>query len=307
MTRKLDTNLLEMFVCVIDQKSLTQAGRELNLVVSAVSKRMDELERHVGRTLLKRHGRGIEPTAAGDLLYLHAKSILRSLRAVDDALAEFDPSGVHKIRLLANQTSILQTLPAQIAAYLAGRDNTSIELIEGHSVAIPAAVHEGNADVGIYHAQYPAPGVLSTPYRQDRIGLVVPNGHPLQARGPVRFEEALDFPLVGNFPRHSLDLFLELAGASLSRPPTVVLSVSNFEARCHMVKEGVGVAMVPEDVARRYMNALGLALVRVEDDWAQRQFYACTREDGREDSHAAGLLAHLCRGNAGYSGLGRPG
>ena len=301
MTKKLDTHLLEIFVSVVERKSLTQAGRDMHLVVSAVSKRMDELERHVGRTLLKRHGRGIVPTAAGDLLYLHAKSILRSLRVADEALAEFDSSGVRKIRLLANQTSILQTLPAQIAFYLAGHDHTSIELIEGHSVDIPAMVHDGHADVGIYHAQYPAAGVLSTPYRQNRIGLVVPNGHPLQSRGAVFFEEALDFPLVGNFPRHSLDLFLELAGASLSRPPTVVLSVSNFEARCYMVKEGVGIAMVPEDVARRYMGALGLALVRIEDDWAQRQFYACMRERSSGDSHAAGLLGHLCLDGARHA------
>ena len=294
MTKTLDTHLLDLFVSVIEKKSLTQAGRDMHLVVSAVSKRMDELEPQVGRTLLKRHGRGIEPTAAGDLLYLHAKSILRSLRAANQALAEFDSTGVRKIRLLANQTSILQSLPAEIAGFLAGRANTSIEMIEGHSVDIPAMVHDGHADVGIYHAPHPAAGVLSTPYRQDRIGLVVPNGHPLKARGAVFFEEALDYPLVGNFPRHSLDLFLELAGASLSRPPTVVLSVSNFEARCHMVKEGIGIAMLPDDVARRYLGPLGLSLVRIDDAWAQRQFYACMRAQHSGDSHAGSLLAHLC-------------
>jgi DNA-binding transcriptional LysR family regulator len=80
-----------------------------------------------------------------------------------------------------------------------------------------------------------------------------------------------------------------------------VLSVSNFEARCYMVKEGVGIAMVPEDVARRYMGALGLALVRIEDDWAQRQFYACMREQSSGDSHAAGLLGHLCLDGARHA------
>lgn len=298
MTKKLDTHLLEIFVAVVERKSLTQAGVDMNLVVSAISKRMDELERHVGRTLLRRHGRGIAPTAAGDLLYLHAKRILRSLRAADEALAEFDSSGVRKIRLLSNQTSIVQSLPAQIAAFLASHPNTSIDLTEGRSADIPAMVHDGHADVGIYHALHPAAGVLSCPYRQDRIGLVVPAGHPLAARRQVVFEEALDYPLVGAFPRHSLDRFMELAGNSLSRPPTVVLSVSNFEARCHMVKEGVGIAMVPEDIARRYIGPLGLELVRIGDAWAQRQFHACMREPGAGDSHAGKLLNHLCRAGA---------
>ena len=294
MTKKLDTNLLEIFVSVVERRSLTRAGVEMNLVVSAISKRIDELERHAGKLLLKRHGRGIVPTAAGELLYLHAKSILRSLRAADKALAEFGSNGLQKIRLLANQTTIVQSLPAQIASYLAGAGNTSIELIEGHSADIPGMVREGDADVGVYHAQHPAPGLLSYPYRKDRIGLVVPAGHPLDARKSVFFEETLDYPLLGAFPRHSLDLFMELAGASVSRPPTVVLSVSNFEARCHMVKEGVGIAMVPEDIAMRYLPGLGLRLIRIEDTWAERQFFGCMREQDADGGHADGLLRHLC-------------
>jgi DNA-binding transcriptional LysR family regulator len=298
MTKKLDTHLLEIFVSVVENKSLTHAGVELNLVVSAISKRINELERHVGKSLLKRHGRGIVPTAAGELLYLHAKSILRSLRAADEALLEFGNNGVRRIRLLANQTTIVQSLPAQIASYLSRTKNTSIELIERHSVDIPAMVCDGEADVGIYHAKYPAAGVLSYPYRKDRIGLVVPKGHPLQARQTIFFEEALDYPLVGAFPRHSLDLFLELAGDSLSRPPNVVFSVSNFEARCHMVKEGVGVAMLPEDIAQRYLPHLGLAMVHIADPWAERQFYGCMRETDMESGPANGLLRHLCRNAA---------
>jgi hypothetical protein len=50
------------------------------------------------------------------------------------------------------------------------------------------------------------------------------------------------------------------------------------------------------------MVALGLALVRIEDGWAQRQFYACMREQSSGDSHAAGLLAHLCRDGARHAG-----
>jgi DNA-binding transcriptional LysR family regulator len=299
MMKKLDTHLLEIFVSVVEKKSLTHAGVEMNLVVSAISKRINELERHVGKSLLKRHGRGIVPTDAGELLYLHAKSILRSLRAASEALAEFGNNGIRKIRLLANQTTIVQSLPAQIASYLAETKNTSIDLIEGHSVDIPATVSDGDADVGIYHAKYPAAGVLSYPYRKDRVGLVVPKGHPLEARRAIFFEEALDYPLLGGFPRHSLDLFLELAGDSVSRPPNVVFSVSNFEARCHMVKEGVGIAMLPEDIAVRYISNLGLGMVRIEDPWAERQFYGCMREPEAEGGPASSLLMHLCRAGSG--------
>jgi DNA-binding transcriptional LysR family regulator len=294
MTKKIDTALLEIFVSAVENKSLTQAGIELDLVVSAVSKRIGELEQHVGKALLRRHGRGIVPTPAGELLYLHAKSILRSLRAADEALAEFGNNGLRKIRLVAGQTNVVQCLPSQIAGFMSVVKDASIHLIEGRSADVPGIVRSGDADVGIYHAQYPATGVLSFPYRKDRVGLVVPRGHPLESRKAIKFEEALDYPLLGPLPRYSLDHFLQLAGASLSRPPVVMFSVSNFEARCHMVKEGVGIAMLPEDIAQRYVSALGLALLRIEDPWAERQFYGCIRESEAEGSYARCLLMHLC-------------
>jgi DNA-binding transcriptional LysR family regulator len=294
MTKKINTALLEIFVSAVEKKSLTQAGIELNLVVSAVSKRIGELEQHVGKALLRRHGRGIMPTPAGELLYLHAKSILRSLHAADEALAEFGNNGLRKIRLVASQTTIVQRLPSQIASYMSGAKDTSIDLIEGRSADIPAMVGAGDADVGIYHAQYPAAGVLSYPYRKDRVALVVPKGHPLEHRKAIFFEEALDYPLLGPLPRYSLDHFLQLAGASVSRPPVVMFSVSNFEARCHMVKEGVGLAMLPEDIAQRYVSFLGLGLLRIEDRWAERQFYGCIREADVDSSYVRGLLMHLC-------------
>jgi DNA-binding transcriptional LysR family regulator len=294
MTKKIDTNLLEIFVSAVDNKSLTRAGIELNLVVSAISKRIGELERYVGKSLLRRSGRGIEPTAAGELLYLHAKSILRSLRVADQALASFNDNGVRKIRLLATQTTIVQSLPQQIAAYLLQSQETSIYLIESRSVDIPATVSAGEADIGIYHAQYPAASVLSYPYRRDRTALIVPKGHPLQGRSSVYFEEVLDYPLLGAFPRYTLDQFLELAGPSLSRPPKVVFSVSNFEARCHMVKEGLGVAMMPEDIATRYVANLGLRMIRINDSWAERQFFGCIRAADANDHYAHRLLHHLC-------------
>jgi DNA-binding transcriptional LysR family regulator len=296
--KKIDTNLLEIYVLAVEKKSLTQAGMELGLVVSAVSKRIAELERHTGKTLLRRHGRGIVPTPAGELLYLHAKAILRSLRTADEALAEFGNDGLRKIRLLANQSTIMQFLPAQIANYMARAEGTPIELIEGRSVDVPRMVSAGDADVGIYHAQHPAVGVVSYPYRKDRVCLVVPKGHPLERRKAIHFEEALDYPLLGPFPRYSLDHFMQLAGSSLSRPPAVRFSVSNFEARCRMVKEGVGIALLPENVARGYVSFLGLSMLRVEDAWAERQFYGCIRQSGIGGSHVQDLLMQLCEPDA---------
>jgi DNA-binding transcriptional LysR family regulator len=273
----LDIPALKIFVAAVEEKSLSRAAERQNLVTSAASKRVAEMERHLNRVLLHRHGRGVEPTPAGMLLYQRAKAILRNLHLAEAAVEGYALDGMAKIRLASVPSPILAVLPPQIGRYLRDRPKISVDLLECYSDDIPRMVAEDRADIGIYHGRHPAPGVLSYPYIRDRVGLVVPLGHPLADRKAVFLEDAVDYDLVGYFPRHSFDQFLAYVDQSVSRPPNVRLQVSNFEARCRMVQEGLGLAVLPEAIARKYLVDMGLVWLRLEDDWAERQFFICVR------------------------------
>lgn len=291
--KKLDLPALEIFVAAIEEKSLSRAAQRENLVTSAASKRVAELERHLDRTLLVRHGRGVEPTPAGMLLYQRAKAILKSVQLAEQAIDQYSAEGQARIRLAANPSTSLQFLPPIMGRFLAARPHVSVDLIEAHSFDIARLVAESTVDIGIYHAVHPVPGVASFPFRRDRVGLVVPVGHALAQRSELYLEEALDYDLLGYFPRHSLDQFLAYAGQTLSRPPTVRMQVANFETRCRMIREGLGVGVVPERIAANYLGSMGLVLLRLKDPWAERQFYTCVRDIGSLNAAAADLLDTL--------------
>ena len=106
--KKLDIPALEIFVAAVEEKSLSKAAERENLVTSAASKRVAELERHLGRTLLHRHGRGVEPTSAGALLYQRAKAILRSVQLTEQAINGYSLNGQATIRLASNPSTIQQ-------------------------------------------------------------------------------------------------------------------------------------------------------------------------------------------------------
>lgn len=276
--KHLNTADLDIFVAAVEETSFSKAAERNDLVTSAVSKRIAELERRFGKTLLFRHGRGVSPTPAGALLYMHAKRLLKSAQLIEESIIGFDTDGAPKVRLASNPSSILQFLPLPLSRYLATRPDVRVDLLEAHSYDVPRLIADGEADIGIYHARYLAPGVVSYPFRTDRVGLVVPKGHPLTCHEKLFLEEALDYDFLGFFPRHSLDAFLDLVDQSLSRAPNVKMQVSNFETRCEMVREGLGIAVVPELIASRYLNSMGLALIRLEDNWAERHFYLCVRD-----------------------------
>lgn len=291
--KRINTADLEIFVSAVEETSLSRAAERNDLVTSAVSKRIAELERRFGKALLYRHGRGVEPTPAGSLLYRQAKALLRNAQMVEESIAGFDADGLPKIRLASNPSTILQFLPVPLARYLATRPDVRVDLLESHSYDVPRMVVDGNADIGIYHAAYLAPGVVSYRYRTDRVGLVVRRDHALADRQSLFLEEALDYDLLGYFPRHSLDSFLQLVDRTISRPPNVKLQVSNFETRCVMIREGLGIAIVPELIAARYLQDMGLVLLHLKDEWAERQFYVCVRDALAMSQPVAELLEYL--------------
>lgn len=293
--KKLDVSTLEIFIAAVEERSLSKAAERENLVTSSVSKRITELEEYLKKPLFLRHGRGVEPTPAGTLLYQHAKSIIRNIKFTENLINEFDTDGLAKVRLMANPSTILQFLPADMAEFLSKNTNTSIDLIESHSYDIPRLIIEDHADIGIYHADQPATGVISYLYKKDRVGLVVPNGHPLSTRKELYLEEAIDFDLLGYFPRHSLESFLSYVGATVSRPPNVKLQVSNFEARCRMIQEGIGIGVVPEKIAANYLQKMGLQCLHLLDDWAERQFYLCVNNAANQKPIIKRLLGILLR------------
>jgi DNA-binding transcriptional LysR family regulator len=153
---KMDLPGLQMLVAAIEAKSLSKAAERENLATSAASKRIAELERRLGTTLLVRHGRGVEPTPAGAALYHRAKAILRSVELAQNSVAEFGMSGQPKIRLAANRSSIIQFLPQALSRYYVSEPNVQIELQERYSYDIPRLIADADSDIGIYHAVTPA-------------------------------------------------------------------------------------------------------------------------------------------------------
>lgn len=291
--KKLDIASLELLVLAVEENSLTKAAKQENLVASAASKRISMLEARVGTALLQRHGRGVRPTPAGAMLYQRAKAILRNVQLAEDSLTAYNHDGNSKIRLVANPSTLIQWLPAAISSFSKRNPGVAIDLMEAHSKNVPILISDGDADIGIYHAAHPSPGIVSFPFRHDRIGLIVPQGHPLEEKGSLRLEEALDYDFLGYFPLHTLDAFMTLAGNTISRPPTVITQVSNLEARCLMVREGLGIAIVPETITAAYLKPLALRLLTLTDEWAERSFFLCVRDPEALRGGALKLFNHL--------------
>src|SRR4051812_7354812 len=69
--RDLDLTTLRLFITVCETGNIARAGEQANIVGSAISKRLSQLEDTLGTPLLVRKRHGVAPTAAGLTLLEH--------------------------------------------------------------------------------------------------------------------------------------------------------------------------------------------------------------------------------------------
>src|SRR4051812_45921464 len=79
---------LRAFVKVVETGSFAEAGRQLRLSRSAISKYVAELEESLGIQLLNRTTRHVSPNENGQIYFERAFTVLTELDAADHAVAQ---------------------------------------------------------------------------------------------------------------------------------------------------------------------------------------------------------------------------
>ena len=92
---------LRVFVRVVDLGSITSGGRDLRLTPAVASKRIKELENHLGVRLFNRTTRSITPTEVGRVFYDDARQVLEALDTAEARVASFSKSPHGAIRVTA--------------------------------------------------------------------------------------------------------------------------------------------------------------------------------------------------------------
>lgn len=110
---------LRAFLMVADAENLRAASEQLNLSVSAVSRRISDLEADLGQQLFVRHSRGLEITEAGRLLMARARDTFRTLRTIEDDMKRLE-TGARRESLHLRQWVSLGQWPGQAHSVFPG-------------------------------------------------------------------------------------------------------------------------------------------------------------------------------------------
>ncbi|WP_434576430.1 LysR family transcriptional regulator [Pseudomonas sp. Z3-6] len=288
-----DITSLDLFISVAEERNLTRAARIKHLAVSAVSKRITELEAQVGSALLIRNARGVDLTPAGQSLLFYARQVKQTIEQLDHELGDYAAGVKGHVRIHAITSALSQFLPDDVSRFVSLYPQIKFDIEERVGSAVIRAVADGRADLGIIAAQTSAQGLETLPYRSDELTLVVPGGHPLARHTSVRFNEVLEHEFVGPHLESSMHTLLTSEAEKLGMNLKLRIRISSFDCMCRMVSTGLGLAVLPRSVINQYLRSHKLKAVTLDEPWARRSLLLVCKKYDTASPTLKTLIDHL--------------
>ena len=116
-----DLNDMLYFAEVVERGGFAAAGRALGIPKSRLSRRVSDLEAHLGVRLLQRTTRKLSLTEVGEAYLRHCQAIRESAQAAADAVAQVqtEPRGTVRVScpVTLAQTVLAELMPAFLAQH----------------------------------------------------------------------------------------------------------------------------------------------------------------------------------------------
>lgn len=257
---------LTAFASIAEHRSFRRAADALGVSRSSLSHAMRALEGTLGVRLLHRTTRSVSPTEAGERLLERLAPVLRDLDKALDGVSDDSgqPSGT--LRINGNEAAVRLLLGTVVPLFLARYPQMSLDLVsEGRLIDIV----EQKFDAGIRLAESVPQDMIAVRIGGDMRFVAVASPAYLAANStPVHPDDLRQHRCIRQrlpsgklyrweFARHGQEIAIDVPG---------VLTLDHSGLMVEAAIDGLGIAFVPEHVARAGLDRKKLAIVL--EDWS---------------------------------------
>ena len=251
MQSVIDLRKLLYLATVIEQGSLNKAAKCLDVSQPALSKSMDRLESGLGVKLLERGPAGITPTAFGELLCSHARSIKDELNFAEAQLQD------SKSRARVLTVGILPSLaprvvPLAVSQWRQAHPRIVLRVVEKVQVELLLGLLRGDFDFIIAQTEYYdlLDGLKQRVIFRDRLRVFARSKHKLFRLSEPKWLDLSRYPwvlpMVGGRQRTILEKLLASEGVEL---PEQLIECGSIDFTKALVAASDHLAMLPEHAA----------------------------------------------------------
>lgn len=267
---KLDLVTLKLFLSSCRFGSITAGAKSVHLVPSAASRRLTEMEEEIGSKVFYRAPHGVTLTPTGVVMERQVLNILAQYDKLWTELQDYAIGVRGVVRVAATSSIVTEILANAFRTFLESHPATRIEFEERTDAEIVQSLQDGLCDVGIFSSHQFSGDLECMKFLDDSIVLVLPRKHPLQGRKEVHFADLMGHEFVGWSAGISLDTVMQSCAASTGENLKIRLRVRSGGALCNLISQHLGIGIAPYLQVVASVEHLGLATVRLCDEWARR-------------------------------------
>jgi DNA-binding transcriptional LysR family regulator len=228
----MDIRELRYFAAVFRERNLTAAARRCFISQPSISAAITNLEAELGTTLFIRHKKGVAPTRSAEQFHSVAR------RIIDDADAARNlfrmPSARHALTLgLMRTLDMPRTI--ELLKPLTGASDVALRLVGIDESADARIISKSMIDADEHFI----------PLWTDRYVAALPPSHPLTLKERLRTSDFAGVAMIDRCHCEQNEFFRRTA-----QPRETVAIAESEDWAMALVAAGVGIAIVPEGVAR---------------------------------------------------------
>jgi DNA-binding transcriptional LysR family regulator len=239
-----DVRQLRYFLAVADELHFGRAAARLHIAQPALSQQVRALEAELGLQLLERGARGVTLTDAGAQLHQEALAVVARFDAAVATMARVRDGSIGAVRVGVFSGPVRLRLAAVLGELR--RVHPGLEILTVHmpARAQEAALRDGGLEIALLPWE-PAPPLHGRVLERQPLGIALPAGHPLAARGSVTPADLRSLALVWMGRSSDPDLYdaivrkLDAAGGR----PASLLEAATPESSLSIVAAGVAASL----------------------------------------------------------------
>ncbi|PLR82077.1 LysR family transcriptional regulator [Bacillus canaveralius] len=255
---------VEAFIYVSLTGNFSKAGEILFISQPAVSARIRSLENAIGYPLFNRNGKNVSMTQEGETFLPYARSLLQNMQDGVLAIQQKNRKTEGELRISTVLTVSNYILPAWISEFHEAFPQVKLVVHTGHSHNVLDMVLNHEVPIGISRS-VTHPQIESIHLYDDEMVLAIYPDHPFSAKKTVSVDEVASQDLI-QFNRGSLDwALINNAFHSMKIQPNVVVEVDNIELAKQMVKNKIGIGILPRFSIEDELKTENLNIIKIGD------------------------------------------
>ena len=271
----MDSRQLRYFIAVFEQRNLSRAADQASVAQSALSHHIANLEAEFATPLFERKPRGMEPTAAGERLYEHARIILRAMAAAEREIKEGQTSIAGDISIgMANSGMKAIGVPL-MKTVLAKYPNLRLSLTESLSGATLLHLMASEVDLALVYNPPSEKDLVAEPVLEEQMFCV---GTPkLIGNGgtPISFHEVVKLPQIMLLHGLSSRALLDDPVLLKRLEANAILHLNSISGTTGALLAGLGCAIATKLFVKEQLAAKRLVAREVVKPRLTRTLYLC--------------------------------